>query len=123
MPWIRAEVARLRLPVDGVLTGAESAERRASLTAERDGLALLFARKSIDLATFDRLAAPLDDALAALEDTERVAAVSPIRPEEWGTWTPADLNAYLRSILEYVTMGADMLPIRAEWRNPALRAP
>lgn len=67
----------------------------------------------------------MNEAEERLADQEAAAAtvtVTPIRPEEWETWAPADLNAYLRAILERVELGPDMLPVRAAWRNPALRS-
>ena len=48
----------------------------------------------------DREAATVAAELETMDATEAIAAVSPIRPEEWPggsqEWTLVDLNAYLR---------------------------
>ena len=50
----------------------------------------------------------------------------PIRPEEWETWTPRELNRYLRAILSAIALDpATFQPVLTadDWRNRALRAP
>jgi hypothetical protein len=121
LPWVRAEVEHLSLPVDAVQLGREATAERADLIAQRERLALGYARGGLAQATYEAEDGALVARLAALGDTEEAAAVSPIRPEEWGTWTIADLSTYIRSILDRVTLGADMRPTGATWRNPALR--
>jgi DNA invertase Pin-like site-specific DNA recombinase len=123
LPWIRAEVERLRLPVDAVQLGLEAGAERADLDAQRERLALGYARGGLKQDTYEAEDAALAARLAELGDTEEAAAVSPIRPEEWDTWTPADLGSYIRAILRSVTLGPDMRPVSAVWRNPALRRP
>lgn len=122
LPWIRAEVERLRLPVDAVRLATDNAERRAALAARLERAHELYIEGGIDRARHDREAAAVAAELDTMAATEDVAAVPPIRPDEWETWVPADLNAYLRSILERVELGPDMRPVRAIWRNPALRS-
>ena len=121
VPWVRVEVEHLRLPVDAVQMGREATAERADLIAQRERLALGYARGGLAQATYEAEDGALVALLAALGDTEEAAAVSPIRPEEWDSWTPADLNAYIRAILERVTLGPDLRPVSAVWRNPALR--
>ena len=121
LPWVRAEVEHLSLPVDAVQLGREATAERADLTAQRERLALGYARGGLAQATYEAEDGALVARLAKLGDTEEAAAVSPIRPEEWDTWTLADLSTYIRSILDRVTLGADMRPVSATWRNPALR--
>lgn len=126
LPWVRAEVERLRLPVDAVMLAADNAAQRDALAARLERANDLFVlgpkdggwtRERRD-AEADAVAAELD----SLGDAEAVVGVSPIRPEEWDTWTPGDLNAYLRAILRRVDLGPDLRPVSAVWRNPALRS-
>jgi len=121
LPWVRAEVERLRLPVDAVKLGQEAGAERDDLDAQRERLALAFARGGLKPGTYEAEDGALVARLAALGDAEDAAAVSPIEPQEWDTWTPADVGAYIRSILRSVTLGPDMRPVSALWRNPALR--
>lgn len=121
LPWVRAEVEHLRLPVDAVQLGREAGAERAELVTQRERLALGYARGGLTQATYETEDGALVARLAELGDTEEAAAVSPILPEEWDTWTPADLDRYMRSILERVDLGTDMRPVSATWRNPALR--
>jgi hypothetical protein len=121
LPWVRAEVEHLRLPVDAVRMGREAAAERADLIAQRERLALGYSRGGLTQATYEAEDGALVARLGELGDTAEAATVSPIRPEEWDTWTPADLNRYIRAILSSVTLGPDMRPVRALWRNPALR--
>jgi acyl-CoA reductase-like NAD-dependent aldehyde dehydrogenase len=133
MPWIKAEVERLRLvdpatgePIDAVKLASDNAARREALAARlaranemfvlgpRDGG---WTRERRD-AEAAKVAAELD----ALEATEAVVGATPIRPDEWETWSPPDLNAYIRAILERVELAPDLRPVRAVWRNQALRS-
>ena len=111
LQWIRAEVERLRLPVDAVKLGLEATAARAELGAQRERLALAFARGGLKQETYEAEDGALVARLAELGDTEEAAAVSPIRPEEWGTWSAVDLGSYIRSILRSVTLGRDMRPV------------
>lgn len=121
LPWIKAETAHLSLPVDAVQMGREAGAERADLETQRERLALAFARGGLPETTYTAEDGALVARLAELGDTEEAAAVSPIRPEEWDSWAPADVGTYIRSILRSVTLGADMRPVSALWRNPALR--
>ena len=123
LPWVKAELARLRLPVDAVKLGQEASAERADLEAQRERLALAFARGGLKQPAYEAEDGALAARLAEIGDTEEAAAVSPIRPEEWDDWTPADLGSYIRSILRSVQLGVDMRPVSALWRNPALRQP
>jgi DNA invertase Pin-like site-specific DNA recombinase len=121
LPWLKAELAHLRLPVDAVTMGREASAERADLVTQRERLALGYARGGLTQATYEAEDGALVARLAELGDTEDAADVSPILPEEWDTWTPGDLDRYIRSILERVDLGPDMRPVSATWRNPALR--
>jgi hypothetical protein len=129
LPAVRGEVARLRLPVDAVALGdaPDLGAERAALVAQRERLALAFARGGLPEETFtaedDAIRASIEK-LGEREEAETVAPVSPITAEEWDTWSPAELNAYLRAILKRVRLGADMRPLpftADDWRNPSLR--
>ncbi len=60
--------------------------------------------------------------LARIAEAETVVEVPPVSAEEWETWAPGDLNAYLRAILRRIELGPDLRPVGAVWRNPALRS-
>ena len=130
LPAIRAEVARHILPPAVAMGDApDLGAERAELVASRERLALAFARGGLPEETYTTEDGALAERIAALadrEERETIADVPPITAEEWGTWTPADLNAYLRATLRRVRLGADMRPLPFtpdDWRNPAARRP
>jgi hypothetical protein len=130
LPAIREEVARHILPeLVGLEDAPDLGAERADLVAQRERLALAFARGGLAPDTYtaedDAIAARIGE-LGEREEAETVAEVPPIRPEEWDSWAPADLNAYLRATLRRVRLGADMRPLpftADDWRNPAARRP
>ena len=69
---------------------------------------------------YDAEAAAVAIALDGLGSAETVQDLGDL--DEMWTWAPADTNATLRAILGRVTLDADMRPVSAVWRNPALRA-
>jgi hypothetical protein len=130
MPWIREEVERLRLidpetgePIDAVQIAADHAAERAALAGRLERANDLYIAGRIPPERYEREAEAVRVDLERLGDAEATLGVSPIRPEEWQTWTPADLGAYVRSILRSVTLGPDMRPVAAVWRVPEWRAP
>jgi len=125
LPPVRAEVELLELPVDAVTLATEHDAQRAALAGQLERANELYIAGRITPERSAQEAAAVADGLAKLGDAEATLAVSPIRPEEWDTWTTADLNAYVRAILRRVRLGADMRPLPFtpdDWRNPALRA-
>jgi hypothetical protein len=111
LPWIMEEVAHLRVPGD-VLQLAERTGDRARLTEDRRRLGLAFARQAIDEPTWTAE----DDAIRAQLDTlgaaDRMAEIPPA--VDW-TKPPEKVNAVLRALWQYVELGPDLRPIRAEW--------
>ena len=104
LPWIRDEIAHLDLGVDAVELATGNAAERVRLAGRRERFAEVKAEVAAEL---DKLGV-----------AEAVVAVPPV---DWERWSAPDLNAYLRAILARVTLAADMRPVSAPWRNPALR--
>lgn len=125
LPWVRAEVERLRLPVDAVQLATDNAERRAALAGRLERANEMYVigptQGGWTRERRDREVAAVAKEITTLDATETIIGVEPIRAAEWDTWTPADLNSYIRAILERVELGPDMRPVRALWRNPELR--
>jgi DNA invertase Pin-like site-specific DNA recombinase len=121
LPWIRDEIAHLRIP-DAVTLDADNAAERERLAGrlERANELFVIGPKSGGWTRErrDAEAAVVTEALDRLGATEAVAKVPPV---DW-TWPVPELNAYLRAILLRVDLGPDMRPVWAEWRNRALRA-
>jgi hypothetical protein len=126
LPALRAESARLRVPIAGVEMAADDADKRATLDAQREGVGDAYAAGaygrvgSTDAKSrlADRLSA-LDDALDALDAAKVVVTV----PDavDW-TKPPAVVNAVLRAMWERVELGPDLMPARFVWRVPEWRA-
>lgn len=117
LPWIQAEVGRLRAP-EAVTIAAENAAQRDALAGRLERAHELYIAGSI---TRERHAAETAGVTAELDrlgHTETVAAVPAI---EW-TWEPASVNAVLRAILERVELGPDLRPVSAVWTVPEWRS-
>jgi DNA invertase Pin-like site-specific DNA recombinase len=132
LPWVRDELARLRLvdpetgePIDAVTLAADNAAQRDALAGRLDRANEMYVlgpkAGGWTRERRDAEAAAVAAELERLGDAEATLGVSPIRPEEWDTWTPADLGSYIRAILRSVTLGPDMRPLEALWRNRKLR--
>jgi hypothetical protein len=110
MEWIRTEAARFRGPEAVIVEGEEyddSADRRA-LEALRGRIADGVIEAGI---------ADLDAKRAA--HGERIQSVQDVPAAiDWESWTPEAVNRVLRAYWEHVELGADLLPVRAEWRLP-----
>lgn len=124
--WVKAEVARLRIP-DAVTLATDNAAQRDALAGrlERANEMYVLGPKAGGW-TRERRDAEATAVVVELDQlgaAEDVVAIPPIRPEEWDTWAPRDVNAYLRAILRSVTLGPDMRPVKALWRNESLRRP
>ncbi len=116
LPWAKAEIAHLTLPEE-VTAGGDASAERADLTAQRERLALAFARGGLPVETYTAEDAALVDRLAALAVSEEVMAIPPI---DWD-WDPSSLTGVLRAILREIRLGPDMRPVDAIWRNPKMR--
>lgn len=112
LPFVQAAVDGLRLP-DTVSQTARASAERGDLSAERERLVLLFAKGKVDEDTFDRLVAPVDEALERVGEQEIVTDVPRI---DW-SWPPADVNRLLRRLIDHVELGPDLHPIAIAWRG------
>ncbi len=117
LPWVRDEVARLRIP-DTVTLAADSAAIRDALIGRLERAHELYIAGAISRERHAAEAVAVTAELDRLVDTETLTAVPAI---DW-TWAPRDVNAILRTIFVRVNLGPDMRPVSAVWRNPALRA-
>ena len=117
LPWIRAEVGRLRAP-EAVSLAADNAAQRDALAGRIERAHELYIAGAITRERHDAEAAAVTAGLDRLGDTETVAAVPAI---DW-TWAPRDVNGVLRAILERVDLGADLRPVSAVWRVPEWRS-
>jgi len=121
LPWVKAEVAHLRIP-DAVTLASDNAAQRDALAGRLERANELFVigpkAGGWTRERRDAEAAVVKAALDLLGDTEAIVKVPPV---DW-TWPVPELNAYLRAIVSRVDLGPDMRPVWAEWRNRALRA-
>lgn len=120
LPWVRDEVARLRIPGDTLEIRAKASERQAELQARRRRIVSAFLDGVIDRADRDDQLHKVDDAL-----TRETAAVTSIDIPSEVDWTkpPAALNAFLRALWSHIELTPDMQPIAASWRRPEWQAP
>jgi site-specific DNA recombinase len=117
LPWVRAEVARLRTP-EAVTVAADNAAQRNALSGRLERAHELYIAGSISRERHAAEVAAVTTELDRLGDAEVVAAVPAI---DW-TWEPARLNSVLRAILDRVELGPDLEPVRAVWTVPEWRA-
>ena len=117
LPWVQAEVARLR-PPEVVLLAEQDSARRAELEGRRRRVLDNYEDGLIEKAERDRKLEAIGDELERLDAQSRLVAVPEI---DW-TWEPASVNAVLRAILERVELGPDLRPVSAVWTVPEWRA-
>jgi hypothetical protein len=114
MPWIVEEAARLRLPseveMDAPGADYDDSEQRRGLRAMRD---------AIGEDAFTLAMASLDAKRAEHGEHEQVVAAVP--PTLDWSWTIESINEWLRAAFEYVELGDDLRPVRAEWLVPEWR--
>lgn len=123
LPLIRAEVELINIGADRVGRAGQDAERGA-LTAQRERLALAFARGGLPAPTYEAEDAALAARLDALGDPAEVEDLGPL--DDLWDFEPADANAVLRRLFERINLGPDMRPLPFPegpiWRNSAWRA-
>jgi DNA invertase Pin-like site-specific DNA recombinase len=117
LPWVQAEVARLR-PPEAVLLAEEDAVRRVELQARRRRVLDNYEDGLIDKSERDRKLEAIVTELERLDARTRLVAVPEI---DWG-WPPQTLNGVLRTILGAIDLDGRMKPIRANWLVPEWRA-
>jgi hypothetical protein len=113
-PWITEEADRLVDRDDYYREGGEwdDPKKRALIEAAR-------AAGMDDDA--DRFQAQYDAVAAEHGARERIALNVPDRID-WERWDTEGINRALRSLWEFVELGPDLLPVRAEWRIEEWRA-
>jgi DNA invertase Pin-like site-specific DNA recombinase len=117
LPWVRDEVARLRVP-DTVTMAVDNAAQRAALAGRLDRAHELYIAGAISRERHAAESAAVSAERDRLGDAETVVAVPAI---DW-TWDPGQLNGVLRAILERVELGPDMRPVQAVWTVPEWRS-
>lgn len=120
MPWIEAEAARFAPPFDAASMSNEAEARRETLEAKRARWIEQYGEGLIDKSERDRRLAVID---RELDDVSIRADTLAVIPEavDWDS-APDKLNAFLRSIWQYIELDANMQPTRAEWIIPEWRA-
>ncbi|MHB8459010.1 MAG: recombinase family protein [Candidatus Limnocylindrales bacterium] len=116
-PWIEVEVNRLQTP-DRVTVLAGQDRKRAELDRRRGRILDMYEGGSIDRDAFRVRIATVDAALETLDVERRIVEVPKI---DWD-WPPETVNLVLRSMFEYVELGPDLQPVRAEWLVPEWRS-
>lgn len=122
LPWVKDEVARLRVP-DSVTMATNNAAVRSALAGRLERAAEMYVlgpenggwtreRHAAEVAT-------VTTELDRLGDAEAVVAVPTI---DW-TRDPRSINVVLRAILAGVELGPDLRPVDATWRVPEWRRP
>lgn len=113
--WIEAEADRLRIPGDII-------ERPGDIIDDSDDRRALAAmRERIGEDAYAAGIAALDAARAAQGEREAIREAIPPRID-WERESVEDINASLRAMWEYVELGPDLLPVKAEWLVPEWRA-
>jgi DNA invertase Pin-like site-specific DNA recombinase len=116
-PWIREEVAHLRIPFESVTEG--EAARLPALIERKRRLAMGFADNALNETEYRAELRKIADETDAIEGAQRIIDIPPLN---WSAPT-RDVNRALRAILADVQLDADMKPVSALWRVPAWRAP
>jgi DNA invertase Pin-like site-specific DNA recombinase len=116
LPWVREEAARVVTDVDELGIPGEAPD----LSADRARLEA--ARDLIGEAAYADALAKLDDRAGEAE-RRRVEWQAVPQGIDWERWAVEDINAALRALWHHVTLGADLLPVSAEWRVPEWRRP
>lgn len=119
LPALRAEAARLRIPIDAVEMAGDSDAAREAVAAKRERVIDMYADGLIDKAERSRRLGGLDDEMDAL-DAARVVVDVP-DAVDWAR-PPSAVNAVLRALWERVELGPDLMPARFVWRVPEWRA-
>jgi DNA invertase Pin-like site-specific DNA recombinase len=117
LPWIMEEADRVMDPSDAVYT--DSGET-TDTSADRQRLEA--ARDLIGEEAYAAALAKLDEQDAAGAERARILKAIP-PPVEWKRWSTEDINKVLKARFDHIELGADLMPVRAEWRYPEWRRP
>jgi hypothetical protein len=118
LPWVKDEVARLRVP-EAVTLAASNAAARAALSGRLERANELYIAGKIKPERYAQEEAAVADELARLGNAETLVSVPSI---DW-TRDPRSINVVLRAILVDVQLGPDLHPVSATWRVPEWRRP
>jgi DNA invertase Pin-like site-specific DNA recombinase len=115
MAWAVAEMTRLRPPTDLVAVVAANTAARLDLDARLDRIRVAWIaglyQSETEMLTEK---AEVDEAIRRLDLAGRAVRVPRF---DW-QHEPRDLNLALRALWEYVALGPDLRPLRAEWLVP-----
>jgi hypothetical protein len=118
LPFVRDEIARLRVPFDAVRMAEDDDATRKALEDRRRAVGeALEVRAYSKEEAVTRIEA-IEAELAALDD--RAAAID-LTTVDWENDDPAAINAYLRAYIEKVLLDENMRPVDAVWRVPEWR--
>jgi DNA invertase Pin-like site-specific DNA recombinase len=118
LPFVRAEVARLRIPFDSVTEGEAQAGRLAGLAERKRRLALTFADGALDETEYRAELRKIAAETEAIEGAQRIIEIPPLN---WEGPRRA-VNEALRAILAHIELDEHMQAVRAEWRVPEWRS-
>jgi hypothetical protein len=121
LPWVLEEVGRFTLDGLDDTTPADAEAQRADLAARLDRANELFIVGAITRERRDAEAVAVAEAMDALGSPGETLDLADVSLDGIEGWAPADVNRVIRAILSSVTLGPDMRPVSAEWRNRALR--
>ena len=130
LPWLAAEMARLRMvdpetgePIDAVKLATDNAAQRDTLAGRLERAAEMYVlgpNKGGGMR--ERHAAEVAAVTAELDGLGDVETLVAIPALDW-TEEPQVVNAIIRAIVSEITLGPDLRPVDAVWRNRALRRP
>jgi DNA invertase Pin-like site-specific DNA recombinase len=115
--WIKAEAARLHTP-ERVELLVDHDRKRGELEGRRMRVQDMYEAGDLSREQYRERLAKLDAAIETIDLERRIVSVPSI---DW-SWEPANVNRILRSMWEYVELGPDLRPIRAEWLVPEWRS-
>lgn len=118
LEWARAEAALARPPVERIQIAEQAQEKVEALTSQKIRLGRAYAAGALPEGEFQSGVEAIDAELDELELLGRSIELGPI---DWDV-DPQLINALLRALWEYVELGPDQRPVRAEWRLRAWRS-
>lgn len=116
LPWVRDEAARLRTP-ERVKLAEDQAGERAALEDRKARILDNFEGGHYDAAERDRRLEAVYGALARIDEASRLVSVPSLN---WDG-DVEDVNLVLSILFDYIELGHDLRPVRAEWAIPEWR--
>lgn len=118
LPWIRSEIALLRVPDPDVSLGETNAEERGRVDEALRRNKVAFLAGDMEDHEYLETKKALDAQLEKLDAEGRMVRVEV--PDL--TQDPKDVNEWLRALFEYVQLDEGMRPSFAKWRVPEWRS-